>query len=113
MTLNRGVAPAGLYLGPIAWGLSTQANYSLVWAQCYFGVTIVTWVALTFALVAAISGLLSFMAFRHAEASPVANARKPRTEKFLAMIGALTGLLFASVILLQAYAGIVFTGCER
>ena len=113
MTLSRGSAPAGLYAGPIAWAVSTQANYTLSYAQCYGGFTLVSWVALALALVALAGGLLSFMAFRHVEAVPEAVTRKPRTEKFLAMMSALTALLFAAVILLQAYAGTVFTGCER
>lgn len=56
---------------------------------------------------------LSLLAYRRAEAAPASGLRKPRTEVFVALVSIVAGLLFATVILLQAYAGMLFTGCER
>jgi len=110
---RSGISWAGLAAGPGAWALSTQANYALATPQCLFGVFPVPWIAMLLALAALGGTWLSLLAYRQAEAAPAAGLRKPRTEVFLALIGIGAGLLFAIVILLQAYAGMVFTGCER
>ena len=113
MTRARGVSWAGLFAGPGAWAVSTQADYSLVGAQCIFGIYPVPWVSLVLALIALGGAALSFLAFRTVRAEPGATSRKPRTEVFLSLTGIGIGVLFALGILLQAYAGAVFTGCER
>lgn len=56
---------------------------------------------------------LSYTALRTAQLDPAASGRKPRTEMLLAHMGIAIGVLFAIGILLQAYAGFVFTGCEK
>jgi len=110
---RSGISWAGLVAGPGAWALSTQANYALAAPQCLLGVFPVPWLALLLALVALAGTWLSLQAYRRVETAPASTLRKPRTEVFLALVSIGAGLLFATVILLQAYAGMVFTGCER
>ena len=113
MSGRSGISWAGLAAGPGAWALSTQANYALAAPQCLLGVFPIPWLALLFAVLALGGTWLSLLAYRQAEAAPASGLRKPRTEVFLALVSIGAGLLFATVILLQAYAGMVFTGCER
>jgi hypothetical protein len=109
----RGVSWAGLLSGPAAWGVSTQGNYALAIPQCLSGVHPTPWVAVLLALVALAGGALSFLAYRHTTAQPGNGERKPRTEVFYSLLSVGIAVLFALVILLQGFAGMVFTGCER
>lgn len=109
----RGVSWAGLLAGPGAWGLSTVVNYALALPQCLSDVQPTSWIAVLLAIVALAGAALSLIAYRRTEADPEQGARKPRTEVFFSLVSIGTGVLFAVVILLQAYAGLVFTGCER
>lgn len=109
----HGLSWAGLVAGPGAWAASTEANYALATPQCLSGVSPTTWLALLLAGLALFGALLSYLSLRHTLAAPQDGARKPRTETFYALVSIGLGLLFALVILLQAYAGTVFTGCER
>lgn len=113
MTGPRGVSWAGLLSGPVAWGLSTQGNYALAMPQCLSGVHPTPWIALLLALVALAGGTLSFLAYRRTALQPEDGARKPRTEAFYSLLSVGIAGLFALVILLQGFAGMVFTGCER
>lgn len=109
----RGVSWAGLLSGPVAWGLSTQGNYALALPQCLSNGHPTPWIALLLALLALAGGGLSFMAYRHTAAEPAISGRKPRTEMFYSLVSIGIAVLFALVILLQGFAGMVFTGCER
>lgn len=109
----RGLSWAGLVAGPGAWAASTQANYALATPQCMSGVSPTTWIAVLLALIALGAAGLSLLAYRHIEAQPEDGVRKPRTEVFLSLVSVGMAVLFAAVILLQAFAGLVFTGCER
>jgi hypothetical protein len=113
VTGMRGVSWAGLLSGPAAWGLSTQGNYALAMPQCLSGVHPTPWVALLLALIALAGGALSFLTYRRTAAHPEQGDRKPRTETFYAVLSMGVAVLFALVILLQGFAGMVFTGCER
>ena len=103
---------AGLVLGPGAWAISTQANYVLAGLQCGWRVYPTPFVGLALALLALGGGVLSWRAWQAAPAEREPQ-RSRETERFLAGLSLLSALLFASVILLQAIAGLVFTGCER
>lgn len=111
--MARGVSWAGLVAGPGAWGASTQLNYALAMPQCLSGLSPTAWIALLLALVALGGAGLSFLAYRRTEAEPELGVRKPRTEVFYALVSTGLAVLFALVILMQALAGVVFTGCER
>jgi multisubunit Na+/H+ antiporter MnhB subunit len=93
--------------------VSTQLNYALATPQCLRNVYPVPWLAMVLALMALAGAGLSLLAYRHSQGEPAETERKPRTEVFLSLLGLGLGVLFATVILLQAYAGMVFTGCER
>lgn len=109
----RGISWAGLAAGPGAWAVSTQANYALAAPQCLSGIYPVPWLAVFLALVALAGAGLSLLSWRSTAEAPQGGERKPRTEAFLALASIGLGVLFAATILLQAYAGTVFTGCER
>jgi hypothetical protein len=104
---------AGLFAGPSAWAISTQTDYALAGAQCTLDTYPIPWISFLLSLVALAGAGLSYSAWVTAAAGPQALSRKPRTENFLALVGIGMGSLFAFGILLQAYAGVVFTGCER
>jgi hypothetical protein len=93
--------------------VSTQGNYALALPQCLSGVHPTPWISLLLALLALAGGGLSLLAFQRTAATPASGARKPRTENFYALLSMGVAVLFTLVILLQAFAGMVFTGCER
>lgn len=101
---GAGPAASGLILAPAAWAVSTQLNYVLVPWQCAHRAEIVPWVALALA-VAALSGALPATA---------ALRRGPQRHvvRFVALLSVAASGLFAAVILLQAWAGVIFNGCE-
>lgn len=113
MRRPRGPSWAGLVAGPGAWAASTEINYALAGPQCLSGVAPTTWLALLLAAVALVGAGLSFRALRSRLEGPEQGGRKPRTQSFFALVSIGTGLLFVMVIMLQAYAGLLFTGCER
>ena len=113
MMLRRRLASSGLVLGPLAWGLSTQVNYSMAAGECLSWRLPITWTAIGLTGVALIGVLLSFLANRQVAGQPASMALKPRTEVFLSHLGMATGFLFALAIALQASASMIFTGCIR
>jgi hypothetical protein len=104
---------SGLAAGPFGWALSTQANYAWVTLRCQSGGVAAVWVALASALLAVLGALVSWRSLRHVETAPALLPRKPRTERFIAMLGVGLGALFTLVILFQLAAALVFGGCER
>ena len=109
----HGVSWAGLSAGPFAWALSTQVNYILPAWQCDNHRYPIPWIALGLAVASVAGTCFSLIAFRRTQAHPADLPRKPRSERFVALLGVGTGILFALGILLQGFAGIVFIGCER
>lgn len=112
--LSRGLPSAGLYAGPAAWMVDTQANYALVPWICAHQAPLVPIVALVLAAVSLFGGFLSWQAWRVA---PAVTEREQtgggRPHHFLALVGTAMAVLFAAVILLHGAAGLVFHGCER
>jgi hypothetical protein len=111
---HRGAA-AGLFAGPGAWALSTQANYALVPWICAHKVNLVPVVALACAAAALGGAFVSWRAWKiGAVAESEVGARITEAPRpFLGAIGALIALLFALAILTQGAAGLVLNGCER
>jgi hypothetical protein len=110
----NGIEWAGLALGPGAWALSTQANYSLAGWGCTAHANPITLLALLLVLTALAGAAMSWRAWS------VAGPRRGillqddgRPASFLALLSMLIALLFAAVILMQGAAGLILTGCER
>jgi hypothetical protein len=97
----------GLVTGPAAWGISAQVNYGLADWACRHPPNPIPWIALALALVAAMGAVGSWR-IRMLDTGDAS-----RAHPLLADLAALTGALFALVILTQGAAGLVFTGCER
>jgi hypothetical protein len=112
--MSRGLPSAGLYAGPGAWLVNTQANYALVPWICAHQIQLVPVVALVLAVVSLIGGFLSWRGYAAATPTPPPDSSGGgRPHRFLALIGVGMALLFATVILVHAAAGVVFHGCER
>lgn len=109
---QRGIPWAGLALGPGAWILNTQANYSAVPWICAHRVNFVPGLALALVIVALGGALLSWRSYR-VEPEPPTDGRGGVPRHLLAFIGILLGILFALVIATQGAAALVLTGCER
>lgn len=103
---SRLKAWAGLIVGSASWAVSTQANYALVTVMCVAGVRLAFWLAVVLVLASLAASVVSFSQWR----------RLPPSDGSMvvsAAVGALAGLLFAAVVVLQGMATTVFTGCER
>jgi hypothetical protein len=112
--LERGVPWAGIYAGPAAWLVSTQANYALVPWVCANKMPVIPLLAAALVAVSLFGGFLSWRAFAVAgsvTATELKGGGRPR--RFLAALGMLLAVLFALVILVHGLAGLAFSGCER
>jgi hypothetical protein len=97
---------AGLITGPVAWAISTQLNFALTSWQCVNRVYPIPWIALLLALLSLSGGHVSLQYRRQADPSETSLL-------FASLVATLTSLLFMMIILLQGFAGLIFTGCER
>ncbi len=112
--IARGVSWAGLALGPTAWALSTQANYSWAAWACRLQLNIVPLVALALALISFAGAFLSWFAWarpRGADGTIAEQDRHPRN--FLSGLGVGSGVLFGLVVLLQGAAALIIDPCLR
>lgn len=105
---------AGLITGPFAWAVSTQLNFALVPWVCHTGNRLaIPAVALVLILIS----LVGAFASRELE-EPSGSPPGPDTpqagmpSQMLAIVGAISGILFAIIIALQGVAGLFLTGCE-
>ena len=111
---DGGLPSAGLWSGPVAWLISTQANYSLASADCESDIPIVPLVALGLVAISLFGGFMSWRAWRVAgESRPAIPWRDGHPHRFLAAIGIAMALLFGLAIALQGTAGFFLSGCER
>jgi hypothetical protein len=110
----KGLPSAGVFAGPVAWFLSTQANYALVPWICAHQVRLVPIVALVLAAASLGGGFVSWLAFRTSSVTPEGDSTGGgRPHRFVALMGMGMAALFAVVILIHGTAGLVFHGCER
>ena len=111
---HRG-AWAGVFAGPVAWGINTQANYALVPWVCAHKIPLVPILSLVLAAAALAGAVLSWLSWNRpavkASETHAGIAEAPRP--FLGAVGVLISVLFALVILTQGAAGLVLNGCER
>jgi hypothetical protein len=110
----KGLPSAGLFAGPVAWALSTQANYALVPWTCAHQIRVIPVLALVLALVSLAGGFLSWQAYRTSSITPATDSTGGgRPHRFVAAMGIGIACLFALAILVHGTAGLVFHGCER
>jgi|SRR4051812_2263155 hypothetical protein len=113
MWLEKGLPSAGIYAGPIAWLISTQANYALVPWVCAHKVRIIPMVALALIAASLFGAFLSWRAYAASPSPPEDASGDGRPHRFVAVVGMFTAVLFALVIAVHGAAGLVFSGCER
>jgi hypothetical protein len=111
--IEKGLPAAGLYAGPVAWLVSTQANYALVPWVCAHKVRVIPAVALALIAVSLFGAFLSWRAYAVRPVPPGDFSDGGRPRRFLAGVGILTAVLFALVIAVHGAAGLFFSGCER
>jgi hypothetical protein len=112
--MDRGLPSAGLWTGPVAWLVSTQANYSLASADCETDIAIVALVALGLVAISLFGAFLSWRALTASgERLSAVPWRDGHPHRFLAAIGIAMAFLFALTIALQGTAGLFLSGCER
>jgi len=110
----KGLPSAGVFAGPVAWALSTQANYALVPWTCAHQVRVIPIVALVLAIASLTGGFFSWQAYRTSSITPASDSTGGgRPHRFVAAIGIGIAALFAVAILIHGTAGLVFHGCER
>ncbi|CCD85405.1 protein of unknown function [Bradyrhizobium sp. ORS 285] len=106
-TTAKLTAWAGLVIGGLAWAANTQLGEMLPTTDCISTISpspIVSAALLVVVLAAA--GLSWWL-----DGKPSAQA--DRTLPFASRLSALTALMFAFALLLQAIASLVLSGCER
>lgn len=111
--LRQGLPSSGLYVSPAAWLISTQLNYMLPGVTCSTGMPLVLVAGLALALVSALSGLLSWRAWRALAGPQPFGQEEDRPHGFVALLGTAAAVLFTLVFLLHASANLFLTGCER
>jgi hypothetical protein len=112
--MRTGIPSAGIFAGPAAWLVNTQANYALVPWICAHQMPIVPAIAIVMALLSLAGGFISWRAYdRAAVTPPPESSAAGRPHRFTAIVGIGISLLFALVILTQGAAALVLHGCER
>ncbi len=103
---------AGLLVGPSVWAANMQLSQVLPYLDCRSGLH--TSAAAPLAGVA-LTLLSVYLSWRSTGAAPdvAGESAYPATRRFVAILGCLTGAIFAYALLLQALSGILLTGCER
>src|SRR5690348_13437605 len=94
----KGLPSAGIFAGPTAWMLSTEANYALVPWVCAHQVRLVPVVALGLAALSLFGGFLSWQAYRTSSITPAPDSTGAgRPHRFVALMGVAIAALFTIV----------------
>jgi hypothetical protein len=107
-------AGAGLFVGALAWGMSTVLGPAYADQTCATRMMISGGLAIAGLVLVTIGALLSWRSNRLLQAvnvSPAMPARHARI--FLARISIMASGIFALAILFQLAASLIFNGCER
>jgi hypothetical protein len=105
---------AGLFIGGIAWTVSTVIGPAYADYSCALRLTITGMIAAAALLLTLVGGLLSWRSTRFLQAinvSPAMPARHARI--FLAQVSMMAAAVFGLAILFQLAASGIFSGCER
>lgn len=108
-TRARLVSWAGLWIAALLWAVNTQLGQILPYRDCTEEVHISAGVSVALAMLALLAGSVSW---RSSRADP-AGFGSPDTLRFAAALSALSALIFAFALALQAIGSMVLTGCER
>jgi hypothetical protein len=103
----------GILAGPTAWAINTQANYALASWFCAGHLFALLVIGLSLAAVSLGGGLVSFLLFKNGDLSRPTSSTAGEPRRALAGVGFFCGILFALIILVQASAGFLLSGCER
>ena len=103
----------GLALGPLAWALDTQLQYSLVSGACTQGLLLFVAMAAVLMLAAFAGALISWRAARIDVASEWRDESGGGPRPFMAWIGAGSGIVFGLTIADQLAAFLVVNTCLR
>jgi hypothetical protein len=110
---RKHLSAAGLAAGAAAWGVSTQAAYTLVHFACTTRFALTAPLTLFCTAIALFGAWLSYRAAREPVATAWEDARGGRAYRFTAWVGAGAGILFALAIANQAAASLIVGGCLR
>jgi hypothetical protein len=111
---HSGTTWAGLAAGPGAWAVNLQVNYAGVPWMCGHHLNFAAPLSLALAAVALVGAFISWRAWRSTGGSArYWSVVDGRPFNFWAGVGALSGVLFALIILMQGAAGLFLQGCER
>jgi hypothetical protein len=100
---------AGLWVAALLWAVNTQLGEILPVSDCTRAYRISATVSLILTALALLAGWISW---RSTRAQP-AGFGSPRTLRFAAALSALSALIFAFTLAMQAAAALVLSGCER
>jgi hypothetical protein len=103
----------GLALGPMAWAVATQLQYSLVWGACTHDILLFVAVAAVLMLAAFAGALISWRAARVDVASEWRDESGGGPRTFIAWIGVGSGIIFGLTIANQLAAFLVVNTCLR
>jgi hypothetical protein len=104
---------AGLALGPLAWAIDTQLQYSLVWAGCAHDLLFFVAVTAVLLLAAFAGAWISWRAARIDAASEWKDESGGGPRTFIAWIGAGSGVIFGLTIANQLAAFLMVNTCLR
>ena len=105
---------AGLAVGPAAWGLNTQLNYSLAPWSCGHSFNVIAPISAVLAIAAVAGAFVSWRAWMTIPAQASIEApESAQPHRFLAGIGLGLCALFGVVIAMQGLASLILSGCAR
>lgn len=103
----------GLAIGPTAWAIDTQLQYSLVSGGCTHHIALLVTVTAVLMLAAFAGGWMSWRAARNDAVSEWSNESGGGPRTFLAWLGLGSGILFGLTIANQLAAFLVVNSCLR
>ncbi len=105
---------AGLFIGGLAWTVSTVIGPAYADYSCALRLTITGMIAAVALLLTLVGGLLSWRSTRLLQAVDVSPAMPARHARiFLAQVSMMAAAVFGLAILFQLAASGIFSGCER
>jgi len=100
---------AGLWLAPSLWAVNMQLGQILPYRDCYTNSHISAMASFVAAVLAAVSGVVSWEGVRRVGQERVQAA----IAVFAGSVSALSALVFTFALTMQGIAAVVLTGCER